>query len=254
MKTRLFTVCVLFFCFVAPVYADLKDGLQAYYCFDDCSAKDTSGMNRNGTIFGAPVCVNGKIGKAMYFSGNQDYIETGYSQRNLMSYTISVWVKLTDNNEGGVVFQNRGPLYQGGTSITLMTTAILPSDGNRYPTRFVADTDNKIAGVNTNTNINNNEWHHIVGTWATPSGSAIESGNFKLFIDGNKIASDVEQGDNRIISPINGIGKALIGKHEAWGNFFRGSIDEIRIYDRVLSDIEIKQLYQDARSGSGKVK
>jgi len=49
--------------------------LLAYWSFDNCTATDDSGNGHNGTLNGNPTCVNGKIGKALKFDGNDDDIE-----------------------------------------------------------------------------------------------------------------------------------------------------------------------------------
>ena len=59
---------------VSPVAtADLNTGLMAHYSFDDCSANDSSVFKRDGSIIGAPTCIEGAVGKALHSAG-ADYV------------------------------------------------------------------------------------------------------------------------------------------------------------------------------------
>jgi len=53
-----------------------------------------------------------------------------------------------------------------------------------------------------------------------------------------------------IVSPVNADTITHIGTHQAVANFFKGDIDDIRIYNRALSDSEIQQLYQPTSTPS----
>ncbi|GIW67303.1 MAG: hypothetical protein KatS3mg096_171 [Candidatus Parcubacteria bacterium] len=53
---------------------DQAQGLVGYWSFDDCTAKDLSGNNNNGTLMNGPQCVDGKVGKALSFDGVDDYV------------------------------------------------------------------------------------------------------------------------------------------------------------------------------------
>jgi hypothetical protein len=50
--------------------AGINDGLVVKYTFDNCTATDSSGKNRNGFVMGTPSCVAGKVGKALSFNSD----------------------------------------------------------------------------------------------------------------------------------------------------------------------------------------
>lgn len=83
--------------------ADLGTGLMAHYSFDDCSANDSSVFKRDGSIIGAPTCIEGAVGKALHFAG-ADYVLTGYQQANITSYSLSAWIKVKSTELGGVIY------------------------------------------------------------------------------------------------------------------------------------------------------
>jgi hypothetical protein len=85
---------------------------------------------------------------------------------------------------------------------------------------------------------------HIVGVWNGVSGSAIIPEQFSLYINGKKIQStDKIQIGSALTAPISGNGSIKIGYHEAWNTCFEGGIDDLRIYNRVLSEAEIQNIY-----------
>lgn len=230
--------------------ADLNTGLMVHYAFDDCTAIDSSVNKRDGSIVGEPTCVQGAVGKALHFSG-ADYVLTGYQQSDITSYSLSAWIKVKSTEPGGVIFQNRGPEYGGGDSITLSSPLGILS---RSSTAISLDSDNILTGIsNSAKNVKNGFWHHIVGTWQAPSGTDVVPGQFLLYIDGVKAAT-VNHVQGTSTSPLTGNGNAEIGHHAAWGNFFKGAIDEVRVYSRALSGTEIKQLYYQGIDISGTVK
>lgn len=68
-RRRGLAACLLLGCILASEYAraDLTDGLIARWSFDDCTAADSSGNGLNGTVFGNPACILGRLGDALNF-------------------------------------------------------------------------------------------------------------------------------------------------------------------------------------------
>lgn len=82
--------------------------------------------------------------------------------------------------------------------------------------------------------INNNIWHHLVGTY---DGSTV-----KLYIDGTSAGSTAEAGTGVIYYQPGGIAIGRDGDNP--GKYFSGLIQDVRIYNRALSDSEINTLYK----------
>ena len=74
------------------------------------------------------------------------------------------------------------------------------------------------------------EWTHLCGT--------ISEGYIKLYVNGILNETETYTGDLRTISTIT-----TIGNFDG-SDFFNGSIDEVRIYNRALSADEIRNLYE----------
>jgi hypothetical protein len=76
------------------------------------------------------------------------------------------------------------------------------------------------------TTISVGEWHHLAATY---NGSAL-----KLYVDGNLVAT------TRASTALSsGAFPLFIGGNPLWGEFFKGTIDEVRVYNRALTDGEI---------------
>jgi hypothetical protein len=81
--------------------------------------------------------------------------------------------------------------------------------------------------------INNNQWHHLAMVWNKATGRYVG------YVDG------VSVGQSGIVTAYGGIGTVKVGAQgDGSGAFFKGSIDDVRIYNRILSVEEIEALYR----------
>ena len=198
---------------------DLERGLVAYYSFDDCSAKDLSGNGNDGIIYGAK-CVDGKFGKALSFDGVNDYMEVPDSPSLDITdeITIEAWAYLKSTNAEALVAKNENVIVTGFWS-------------NRTHLRLGSDT---VYGSTVTTG----QWYHYIAT-IKDIGSYRE---LKIYLNGVLDVSKETTEDFVINSNPWTIG-------QEWDNgnpsdFFNGIIDEVRIYNRALSEEEIRALYE----------
>lgn len=198
----------------------LTDGLIANYRFDG-NANDASGNGNNGTINGATLGQDrfGQNGMAYAFDGSSSFIAfnvpnipTGESPR-----TVSLWAaSQPDPTKGYNLFfwgadqVNRGfGLMNNGSPLIWDAEAW----GNDVHSGVLVDT----------------QWHHLVVAY---DGAALS-----ISIDGVQKAT----GARNLDTPFSNL---TVGADLVDGTtFYRGKIDDIRIYDRALSGTEIGQLY-----------
>ncbi len=97
-----------------------------------------------------------------------------------------------------------------------------------------------IYAATSTTSVNDNKWHHVLGTY--------DGSNLKVYIDG--VLEDTHAGSGSL--PI-AIGPLRIGAdyQTTPANFFNGLIDEVRVYNRALTASEIQDLY---RIGAARMK
>jgi hypothetical protein len=175
---------------------------------------DSSGNGNTGTPHGTNV-VPGKINLARSFNGSGDYIDIpAISISNAI--TVAAWVYAEDFMQSGFVV-TKNPVNA------------------QWALFFESDRFLKWRGGGMDNNVkcpapSNGAWHHIVGKQEGTAGS--------LYVDGVLSASGTLSAIGNGPNSIN-IGRFDSGDH--W--YFSGQIDEVRIYNRAVSDAEISQLF-----------
>jgi len=202
------------------------DGLIGWWKFDEGTgdvAYDSSGYGNDGTIYGA-TWVAGKIGGALSFDGDDDYIFVSNSASlNEMSddITLSAWVKF--NTIGSGVNSRILSKDNGGNDWQLRLT------DNKATFQINAGGWNSVSG---STALEPGTWYHLTGVY---DGSYI-----RIYVNG------VEDGKVSETDPFSGTTDNLyIGRNEyPIGEYVDGIIDEIKVYNRALTPAEIWQNYQ----------
>ncbi|OGF67898.1 hypothetical protein A2433_00615 [Candidatus Giovannonibacteria bacterium RIFOXYC1_FULL_48_8] len=222
----------------------LTSGLVGYWSFDGPdmagnTAFDRSGQGNNGTLTNGPVRTLGKIGQALDFDGSNDYVGMGDPTSGILdfsdtqSFTISVWSYRTGPNTIAqrLVAKNQTGAAQNGYRLIYETD-------DKYTMRV----DDSVNGVQVTSSAMNtlNIWHHVVGV--------IDRANqiLRLYVDG------VENGTPLDISAVGSLANALnfdigVASNLTAGSFVVGKIDDVRVYNRVLTSDEIKRLYNLGR-------
>lgn len=219
--------------FTSIGYAELDDDLVAYYPFE-YNANDASGNSRHGINRGA-VFAQGVVGKAASFDGIDDYIQIPTGIFNgLLDVTTSAWVKFDE-------IQCSLPTVISSLQSSVAHYYSLMTNSNTIS--FVANfPSNKSYSFDIPFIFDKNCFHHI----AVVKRIGDSEGEFKLFVDGEEIHSEVHADFNLPIRYQDG-GTIGIGAQDPLGESparpFYGKIDEVRIYSRALSASEIGVLF-----------
>jgi len=219
----------------------LSNGLTGYWKMDesswtgDCStdsALDSSGNSLHGDACpnaSAPSPGAGKFGNGGNFDGTNDYISIpdGSSVEPSGDMTLSAWVKFDTLPGAGVddkiVFKYEAVSPFVGYELTYN------GDGYFYLARENAAQDYEFAYYTITAATNT--WYHIVGTK--------RADKVHLFV--NSVYNESESGSSSGLL-YNTSGVLAIGSTST-GNYLDGTIDEVRLYNRSLSNNEIAQLY-----------
>ncbi|MHC4462254.1 MAG: M60 family metallopeptidase [Planctomycetota bacterium] len=204
----------------------LVERLFAHWKLDG-DANDPVGGN-HGTVYGNPVWTAGQLDGALNFDGDGDYIDCGNdSSLNLTNnFSIAAWFNPDDAGPVVLICICKGnvPAYQSAGAYTILC---VPSNGTlSFYVRNSSNTDFEYA----TTTITLNEWTHVVGTFS--------DGNIIVYKNGS-FAADGDLGTLPIHSNNESLG---IGAEGDGGMPFEGRIDDVRIYDRVLSEAEAEEL------------
>ena len=226
-------------------------GLVGYWSFNEgtsTNARDYAGSGKAGTLSGStlPQWVAGKFGTALNFDGSSSYVDmTGSSgvADNLSNFSVSAWFKTTaaPGGWGGVLVSKVGSGgIAGGTGWVLGIggPSLVPYSGPTGSTFF--ETHGGAAAVYSTAALNDGNWHNIVGV-ISGSGTTIS-----LYIDGSTSGTGLHSDASSNYSNSSNV---RIGT-DYDGEFFSGTIDDVRVYDRALSATEVAGLYQ---SGLAKI-
>jgi len=212
--------------------------LLGHWRLDETSgttAFDASGNGNDGTLMGDPQWVPGKLGGALEFDGSGDYIDCGDGANfNIpVNITIACWIKVNafDKTWQAIVTSGDGSWRVHRSS---SSNNIAWGSSGLSPTDLTGTTD-----------VSTGDWFHI---------TAVYNGAQKLlYIDGNLDASSDSTGNINDSSYKVNIGE----NNQATGRHFDGLIDDVRIYKRALTDVEILgQTGQiiEYQTGKGKAK
>lgn len=210
----------------------LDSGLVAYWPFNG-NALDATGNGNNGIVFGAILAPDrhGSPDRAYVFDGVDDYIDIGPNVKPPFPFTVSVWIKpKAIGGTAGGIFRNDiwdpGSFYHGAYiahGLIPGTVATGVGGGLASPlTRRQAATDSSI--------ITAGEWHHVVVIFAGPN-------NQRHIID--TVDYPVSYGGEGVSMTYSGA-RGAIGHRVEYAN---GAIDDVRVYNRVLTMQDIKALY-----------
>jgi hypothetical protein len=208
-------------------------GLALYYPFDrdeGDKVTDASGKGNDGTVNGAVWSHTGKIGGAFAFPGASDCVNAG-NRIDLANrdFSLSHWVKRSRHSiatDEYTLSQGQSLSYQG--LFTMFRT------DNRFGFNFYD------AGLYTEPIAADlTGWHHWVCTYLATTRER------RIYCDGVFLTKDV------VMANYQGKGDLLLGKSWNANNNFDGLLDEVMVFDRALSDAEVKTLYNARKPLAG---
>ncbi|OQX11637.1 MAG: hypothetical protein BWK80_44550 [Desulfobacteraceae bacterium IS3] len=255
-KTMFASIFILSVIAISAAHAGVcdvvKDGLVACYPFNG-NANDESGNGNNGTINGATPLADksGNADSAYSFNGTTDYIYIGKPVQSSVAatdaITLAAWIK-----PSAYPISNTDPKTYVGLIIGCQCDACgstgyaIHLDGRNWHGGIrggihfqiglenIGYTDTDINEGATNAAVPLNQWSHIVATW--------KSGDTKkVYINGQLVTNWTTIWTGNI--KYNSNTELSIGRQPDLGRYFNGSVDDVRIYNRAISEAEIRQLY-----------
>jgi len=231
-----------------PLVPITDPNLLCWWKFDEIlgnTITDHSGYDHFGTVYGATLRPAGRVGGALYFGGDGDYVvdETAEEYLNgLSAITVCMWITADqigtdrgfidcedpDGSDQMVTMRHDvdGASYGGTNVFKLGVTATLPDDelwGGQL------ESSNKRQTT---------QWQHVAMTWK--SGDVI-----RFYVDGTEDTPTGRTEPNSASGVITGCTKLIIGKggkDQGTTAGWKGMIDDVRIYDIVLAAQDITQV------------
>jgi len=217
----------------AQVWTVPTEGLVAYYPFNG-NANDESGNSYNGSISGAILTTD------RFESENCSYSFDGINDRISLPFdagifteglTISAWFLKTKSTPFG---ENQGIVVNDGGGTIGRGVTLFCSDGC---IGFQVANENDISiGAGKHMSISTTKWYHVVGICDY---SKISFYVDNVLSESNDFSSSAFY-DNNVNFQIG---------YDTYGNeahrYFGGKIDDVRIFDRALSESEIQALHNE---------
>jgi hypothetical protein len=182
----------------------------------------------DGTLYGGPLWIDGRIGGALDFDGTDDYVDCGNSDSlNITGQiTMAAWI----NTRTAANSQHQHYLGKGNNSYCIKQN----SGNNLEVVIYIGGW--KVATHRIDESFGN-EWHHMVGTY---DGSSI-----KLYLDSELLATTNQTGAiGTNADPVR------IGTRDGTRWYHTGGIDDARIYNRAISAVEVKKLASPERASN----
>ena len=211
-------------------------GLVGWWKLDG-NATDSSGNGHDGVLFGNPEWVAGKIGGALKFDGVDDRVEVpGTSQADGFpavrgEVTWAVWIKTSATPTGSLTFMCQGPT--GGAHVSGNRSICVEPSGQLM---LRANGVGALTSFSSTAAVNDGQWHHIAVTIAFETNGTNDTA--KIYIDG-----DLSKGYTVETANINAnaaAGNSFIVTLGYRANSFDGLIDDARVYNHALSEVEIR--------------
>jgi hypothetical protein len=220
--------------------AFVKEGLVAYYPFNG-NAKDESGNGNDGTVYGAVLTSDrsGTTNRAYEFTkaNTTDRIKIpGQTLNNASTFTWSAWVNINTASVGK--WDN---FISGVPNATKHNEFIVGTWDGKFKIYFKGK---YILGFSVMSWPS--QWKHVVVTRSSTTSS------FKVFVDGVFIEdfafSDTGSPNVHLDGLVLGNEQDSVGGGFQITDAFDGKMDEVRIYNRALSEAEVKALNEFEKS------
>ena len=209
---------------------NLTSGLVAWLTFDDGTASDSSGYGNGGILInGAAIVTDPQRGQVLSLDGVDAYVDLGTNASLDLSdnnqATFAVWVKIAvTKSHNSIVTKGE---WKDAYSL------VIKGDTSPVNLLWTGNDTSVFSGAA----VPLNTWTHVAVT---------VYGDFANFYINGQLSGTVNQDRG---NPIDNIATGVsIGREQYSGSlpagrwFFNGQLDDVRIYERVLSEAEIQSV------------
>jgi hypothetical protein len=218
--------------------SDFPSGLVLHYDMQDLGSSkviDKSGMGNHGVYASLPELRPALNGYCRYFDGSDDLITKAETVANNVitgDFTISTWLSLAElpPTTSTPIWGKRGAANFGSLQITNNGTVWL----HFYPATGDMQTIRTLLALSLNT------VHNIIVKYV-----ASESGTHKcLYIYINGVDRTYDEGVITAAAVNINASGWNVGGH-GWGSFCKETVHDFKIFNRALTNTEIKELFQN---------
>ncbi len=215
----------------------LSPGRIAYFPFDEVAEgkfKNLDVPETPATSSAANQLVAGKLGRAVRLTGDDGIVTKISDFTRQEPFTVALWIQTPDRKERAVVWRRGRSWTDGGSrgyQLLLEEGCLSASLINFWPGNAIR--------VKTRVPLPVEEWHHVAITY---DGSS-SAGGLTIFVDG--VRQPVEVVRDNLTKSIQGEGgdHLVLGQRNRDRGFAGGLVDELQVFTRQLTPLEIAQLF-----------
>jgi len=206
----------------------VNDDLLGYWTFNEgtgSTAADSSGHGFTGTLWGGASWGAGRSGNALFLTVGSQYVAINtLSGSKTGPFTVSAWLRPTASTAAYTFIGSNGPDYgfeakmQSGTQI--MTSI---GTGTSWITRPASSYSWSA-----------NNWYHVT--------YVIDTTGYRAYVNGVQVGTGTYAGTPLLYDGTHSLVVGYTG-HTIFQEFFKGNIDELKIYNRALTAAEVSQVY-----------
>lgn len=186
-----------------------------------------------------------RMGEALWgltFNGTSSYGD--FTDATLFNFpnatfTVSLWVKTSSVAGNTYLLNKRGGSPSSGWMVRMNADGTI--------TARIMDTDTSgVAAERISVGTVNNGVYHLVAVDFTTDTVTAANNSLNIYIDGLLSQGSLTQSGFPYQENSTDAVKVGVQSNLPGGTFFTGAVDDIRIYSRVLTDLEVWQLYTDS--------
>ncbi|HYQ59390.1 MAG TPA: LamG domain-containing protein [Draconibacterium sp.] len=261
---KLQSILFIIFVFSLTSCTQLNKGVVIHATFDE-NGQDSGPNKYDAKLIGAEIKPESAVGNgAVYFDGTDDYVEFPSNKVYFNgNYSISIWCKPETGKTWERILDFNQDEPMSGNSVTWLVGRGARGQSPMWFDQWVFYEDIAVESIldqaatppdaYLNYDLELNEWNHFVITYDAelPNSLGIQKntkgenvpleGIVTLYVNGKKVSTD-----EHCLKPQNKPTTAnWLGRSRfAPDPYFKGFLDDFRLYDRALSEAEIEQLYQ----------
>lgn len=235
------TLCTLLLS--SSAFAQIDSGLVAYYKLDG-NAGDSSGNGNHGVVTGTITATDrfGNAGKAYRFVNDDDQISSNLpisiNLATAAGLSVSAWVYIDSLTYHDARIANlNNDIHDAGVlnfELVARGTWVPAADqGKGHWLNYDGSQPNPVA-LTSAQSAANGQWFHLVATWDRSTNTEKIYFNSSLTGQQNSIATTFT------------LKNITLGRHPDEARCLRGALDDVRIYNRSLSQADVTELYNQA--------
>ena len=200
----------------------VSPNLVAAYSFNEgtgTTVSDASGNGLNGIVANGAWTTVGKFGNALVFNGTSTLvtINDSASLHLTNAMTLEAWVNpsVVSSAWGDVVYKGNDNYYLEATT----TSGGVPCGAGTFGTADVGAFGTAVLALNT--------WTHIATTY--------DGATLRFYVNGVQVSTLAQTG-----AMVTSSNPLQIGGDSIYGQYFQGTIDEVRVYNTTLTAAQIQ--------------